>query len=484
MTLPKRFTKPHHPSVCLSARSFFERTCQDAVFKRPGESLINRKSLENPFASTFRISLAGFVLVLASLLCLFVPPAVVFVPLVVAASIWAVFHRPVRMLGVVLAIMPIHFLPIMIGQFYGVPHMTVISACTKEAPLILLALILWRRNGFKPLTPDWLLLACFMLAVVRTALGGEVGGLLLDFEFLIAYFLGRVTIVTAIQERLWAKGAVWIAAVLSVIGMAELLILGDGPRKVLYALVTAEGILPASFGASMFEGLRAASTMVGPPSFGALCMICLIIWWVYLRQPLPAAIIAAGLVCALTRSAWIGTAAALSVLAFRLDQKKRFIGYAAVALVAFIAAIPFLGLADYIFHTRKGTDESEQVHRESELRGINYVITHPLGSGAGTVGPVALANDKNAVVTENTYLAFAAQYGIPASLCFAGFLFTALRLAWQKQSRLAHVAVGILIAFGLMMTVFLVHDDFRLACWVWFPVGLYLRTYSVVHAYD
>jgi hypothetical protein len=438
----------------------------------------NVQSIHKSIDSDFRISIFVSSLALGAFLCVFVPVALVVCVFLGGVSIWVVFTRPISVLGIVLAIMPFHFLPVMIGQFYGVPHMTIISACSKEVPLLLLLYVLGRRNGFNPTMPDWFLMACVSLACLRTAFGGDPAGLWLDFEFIIAYALGRTTVLSQREEDLWAKTAVWIAAVVSVLGLVEVLAVGDGPRKILYLLTTGDEYLPDSFMATGFAGFRAASTMIGPPSLGALCMVALIIWWLYMRNPIPAALICAGLISALTRSTWIGAAAAILVLAYRLGQKRRLLISGAVLITAFIASIPFLGIGDYLSLTRSGQDESERVHRESELRGIQYVIANPMGTGAGSVGPLVLARDQNAVVTENTYLAFAAEYGMPASLCFVGFLLSAVRLSWRSASRLGNLALGILIAFGLMMTVFLAHGDFRLGCWVWFPIGLAIRSCS------
>jgi hypothetical protein len=152
--------------------------------------------------------------------------------------------------------------------------------------------------------------------------------------------------------------------------------------------------------------------------------------------------------------------------------------YALVGLIAFAAAVPFLGIRDYLSFTRSGQDESEQVHRESIAGGMEYVGSHPLGSGAGNVGPIAAQRNASALITENTYLALTAEYGIAAGLCFVGFLLSAALLAWRSQTNLGNVGVGILVGISLMMIVLLVHEDFRLGCWIWFPIGLSIREAS------
>jgi O-antigen ligase len=261
--------------------------------------------------------------------------------------------------------------------------------------------------------------------------------------------------------------------------MVEVFLIGEGPRTALYLSVANGGTdgraLDAAFHGQGYSGLRESSTMFGPLQFAPLCMTGLIIWWVYCRNPIPGAMIAAGLICSVTRSAWIGTAVAISVLAVIMLQKKRFILYLGLALALFAAAIPVLGLSDYLFSVKTGQDPSAQGHQESIFEGLEYVSDHSLGIGPGNVGKYAVKNDYNAPGFENTYLTLAAEYGVPATLCFLGFLLTILRVLWRARTQLAYVGVGIVIGFGVIMMFAALHDVFPLACWLWFPVGLAIR---------
>jgi hypothetical protein len=435
-------------------------------------------SLENPLGSSFRTGIVTLTFLAAAILWIVVSPIAGGVLLIGAAVVgltWLVVDRTVPMLGIVLTIMPIDFLAVLLGHFYGLPYMTAISAATKQIPLLLLTFILLWRNGLKFKTPDWFLLAFFTIGLARLGFGGGIRGFIDDFGFLIPYTAGRVTVLTEAQEQLWAKCAVLIAAVLSAAGMIELFILGDGPRKLAYAVMFVEGDLPDSFRASGFEGLREASTMVGPLEFAALCMVALIIWWGYLRNPVPAGLILAGLVCALTRSAWIGTVVAISVLAFRLHQQRRLMSYALLGIIGFAATIPILGIRDYLSFTRTGQEESEQVHSASLLTGLEYVGSHPFGSGPESLGPRIVQRDAAALNIESSYLTLAAEYGVVAGLCFVGFVLAAILRSWRNRTRLGYAGTAILMGFGIMMFVLPIHQDFRLACWVWFPVGLCLK---------
>jgi len=399
-----------------------------------------------------------------------------------ATLVWLAFRYPITGLGGFLAFMPIYTLAFLLTKFFGPPYVALLEGCDRVV-LLLFTYILWRRNGVKFTVPDWLLLICFGLAVARLFFSGTLLGLLTDFNFVIAYAAGRVTALTTEQEKLWAKRAVWIVAVLSVLGMTEIFLIGEGPRTVLYLSVanggTAGQSLDAAFHADQYLGLRESATMFGPLQFAPLCMAALILWWVYFRNPIPGAMIAAGLVCSVTRSAWVGTAVAISVLAMLMGQQKRLLRYGILAVALFAAAIPVLGLSDYLLSTKSGQDPSRLSHQESIFGGFAYALNHPLGTGPGNLGKWAAKEDRNAVGIEDSYLTIAAEYGIPSVLCFLGFLVLALRALWREHTRAAYVAIGVLAGFGVVMMFAALHDVFPLACWIWFPVGLAMRSSAV-----
>ena len=438
---------------------------------------------ENTFRSPLVVSSAVSVLLLAALLIVLGVNLIPFALLLGAAALlWLLFQHPLSGLGIILAFMPFFPMAFMLGEFFGPPYVALLSPCDR-AGVVLVTFILWWRNGIKFTTADWFLVTCFGLAVIRLAFGGALIPLLSDFNLMFAYAAGRVVTLTANQETLWARRAVWILAVLSVLGMAEVFVFGEGPRTLLYLSVssgaTRDGALDAPFHADGYSGLREAATMIGPLQFAPLCMAALIMWWVYCRKPWPAVMIAAGLICSVTRSAWLGTAVAIPLLAIIMGQKRRFFLYAALAVALFVASVPILGFGDYLLLAKSGQDFSTEGHKESLLMGWEYVGNHPFGSGPGNAGIYATKdtkNNDNGVFIESTYLTYAAEYGIPAALCFLGFLLSALRMAWQERTQLGYVAVGMLVGFGAVMMFAPLHLDFSLATWIWFPVGLAVRS--------
>jgi O-Antigen ligase len=437
---------------------------------------------ENPYVKAFGIICVVSILLLTALLKLFgAPLAAPASVLVVVVLLWAAVRHPIFYLGVLLAFIPMDPLALLLARFFGPSFF--MSDMVKAFDRILFLpplFILWWRNGIKLRTPDWFLLACFGLAVVRFIFGGELVALIYDFDFMIAYAAGRLAVLTVREQESWATRAVWIVAVLSVLGMIEVFILGEGPRTLLYLAVqesaTEGAALNGTYHASGVMGMRESATMFGPSQFGILCMVALIIWWVYRRDLVPASMIGGGLILTLSRSGWVGAAVAISLLGIVMRQRKRFLLYASLALALFVAAIPVVGLGDFLSATINGQEVSAEGHKQSLFEGMTYVLGHPFGSGPGSAGTLAFKNDSFIVWSENSYLTLASAYGIPTAVCFVGFLISALGTIWSQRTRLTYAAVGILVGFStVMMFLAAIHDVFSLAAWVWFPVGLAIR---------
>src|SRR5258708_7676248 len=208
---------------------------------------------EKPFGTAFGVSVIVFVLFGAALLHVFGVPLAGFALLLSGGAVlWMAFRYPTTALGTVLALMSIYPIAFMLAKFVGPPYIASFEGSDRVV-LLLLVFILWRREGVRLVAPDWFLLVCFGLAVVRLAFGGAPINLLADFSLMIAYAAGRVAPLTADQQKLWAGRAVWIIAVLSVVGMSEVFVFGPGPRAILY-LSVAPGFTPdgATLGGEFF----------------------------------------------------------------------------------------------------------------------------------------------------------------------------------------------------------------------------------------
>lgn len=440
---------------------------------------------QNQYAWAFGIGCLTVGLLICALLRVLGVPLFAFGLVVLAvALLWLAFCRSMLALGALLAVMPIYPLTLYVARFFGPPLMMshAVQASDRIALLVVTCILFW-RNGIKLKLPDWLLLACFGLATIRLAFGGTPLPLLSDFNFMIAYAAGRVAILSVRQQEVWARRGVWIVAILSILGMSEVFVFGEGPRTILYLAATngttdENGTLGGTFHAQGFTGLRESATMTGPIQFASLCMVGLILCWVYRQKLLPMTMIVAGLICTVTRSAWLGTAVAIPLLAVIMDQKKRLLRYAGLVLGLFLIAIPVLGLSDYLFLIKSGQEYSSESHKDSLADGFRYVIEHPLGSGPGNAGSYSTKENDNGVFIEDTYLSLAAEYGIPTALCFVGFLLSALSTALRERTPLGYAAVGILVGFALVMMVAPLHQDFSLASWLWFAVGVAIRPFE------
>ncbi|MGD0513956.1 MAG: O-antigen ligase family protein, partial [Terriglobales bacterium] len=174
-------------------------------------------------------------------------------------------------------------------------------------------------------------------------------------------------------------------------------------------------------------------------------------------------------------SAWVGTAAAIPLLAIMMKQSRRFFLYATMVLSLFLASIPILGLGDFIANNKARQDESAQSHQEVISSGLQFAADHPFGAGNEKLRP-GLTEVNHIGAFETTYPQLAAEYGIAAALLFVGFLFSALCSVWREQTRLRYAALGILVGISLVMVFTLPLSDRRLACWALFPIGLAVRS--------
>lgn len=375
--------------------------------------------------------------------------------------------------GIFLLLIPLQWLVIALLQVSGVSQYELISAM-KE--VVLVATVIWfayRAPGVRLTLPDIILGAMLMLVVIEQLFYTDIKAMRDDWEWALPYMLGRVLPLDAAMQAKWAKCAVWMCAVLSIVGGAEVLFLGPGFRLFLLSVVEGDLTLPPPFLADGYSGLRAASTMVSPLSFSALCMIALVLWWTYMNNPIPAAIIATGLVLTVTRSAFIATIAALLVIGIRRREPARTAMLIAFVAAAIAIAIPSLDLYRYLGNTfSPGADASLVGHADSVSAGIDRMLEYPMGTGAGTASPRKLASNASAFDIESTYLSFAVEYGMVVGVLFVGFIVFTLWRILRVKKPIGYAAFSILLGFSFLIAVGPLHQDITLGCWVWVPVGI------------
>jgi hypothetical protein len=305
-------------------------------------------------------------------------------------------------------------------------------------------------------------------------------GLKDDFDFVIPFLVGRVIL---LSPR-WIKTGLWVAGLIAILGAIEFFALGIGPRMLLMG-VQNPNELTTTFKADFFEGFRAGSTLGGPLEFGGFCAITLIVVGSFYRE-LPkkylvlAPVIAMGLVASLTRMAVLGLVLGLVFLAVRTGQKLRLVAVAAGSAILLLALIiPGMGLGGFFAATVSGEDSSIGSHRTSLQEKTKYVLSHPIGNGAGTVGPRAAARDSNALQVESAFLQFGLEYGWLGIFLFSGFGVCVLFRLLRVDSSFGVMACAVTIAMLTMFAFSPVHMEFGLNSWAWLIIGSGFRPHPL-----
>ena len=398
----------------------------------------------------------------------------VFAPLFVAALMYSIFRWPLAVIASVLFVMP--FLPLLLLALKasGIPWAQAASS-SKELALLMAAVVLVYRQGFKLEKIDMLLIGLLAWAVMISLLQPTSStwiGLKDDFDFALAFFVGRIIF---LSPR-WIKTGLWVAGTVATLGLVEFFIIGIGPRMLLMR-ISDPADLPVSLKADFFEGFRAGSTLGGPLEFGGFCAVALLAFASFHRD-LPkkyfliALLIAIGLVASVTRMAGLGLALGLVFIAIRTGQKLKLATASVGSAILLLAVIiPSMGLGGFYAATLSGQDSSIETHRTSLREKSAYVLSHPLGMGAGSVGQRAIARDPNATLVESAYLQFGMEYGwLGLSLfpLFCGALFFNFR---QTDSNLGLASCSACIAILTMYAFSSIHMEFGLNSWAWVIIG-------------
>lgn len=418
-------------------------------------------------------------LFLCATLALFLPPLLIlaaFGLFAVALTGLAIWRWPIAAAASVLIAIPFLPLPTMIGQATGVPFVRAASAM--KGVVLLASVVVLAIRSRKPShggTLNWILFGLLSIAFLHGLFGGGWMGVKDDFELVIPFLLGRLLPLDEAQQLRWVRTGLIVVAVVAMLGLFEFLYVPLEMRMAMLSLAGSE--VPTQFTAAGYSGTRIGSTLSGPVEFANLCALALVLFLSYRSRLSPkwylaVSVVGLGLVLSVTRSAWLAALAGICVVSIR-ERKKRFMAYgAAVALILLMVAAPRLGLTDYIAATIGGEDPSARGHVESITSNIETVLEHPIGTGAGTVGPRAMARSSGAINIENAFLTVAVQYGWLAGLLFVWF-FVALALkCWKNKSELGTAAIALLTCYVVFMAVMPAHLSLATACWVLIPVGV------------
>lgn len=344
-----------------------------------------------------------------------------------------------------LLLMPFHaFLSVWLGALTG--KQSLIQSW-KEILLLTMAAaalyLVYRKPSYRakirhPLI--WLISAYGIYSVILTFILGQelvpaAFGIKTNFGYLLALILAYLVATKGLirQSRTIilttsAAVAAFAALLATVLPRDFLTRFGYGPETVLpYQLLTAnvDAIrIPSTLGGANQLG----SFLILPLALVVMLMIKKFRWW----QPLLFLLLTFALMHTFSRSAWVGAIAAVLLTIFlHLNRKMKFVFAAGIAFAAILAAIALVGaikadhpIEDYVLH---GTAETYKVagsdseRSDSQERGINLILTQPIGYGLGTSGP-ASTRDTMPVITENLYLQIGIETGLLGLILFIGIM--------------------------------------------------------------
>lgn len=387
--------------------------------------------------------------------------------LAVAALAWAItaWRAPGTALLLVLALAPLHTLALSLleGRWHVDPGAL---GYWKELGLAVLAARVvvepaaragWSEPGRWAPPLRWAAAALAWigvqsaLALVRhdVGVGLAVRGWAADlgpFALLaIAFGAARARLVDAARVR---RAVVALGSALAGFGFAQLAWIG--PRW--YAAVGYGG--PRDFKVPGYEHYRLTSTFLDPLPAGLFLAVAALVALdgalvatrtrgARARLAAAAALTMAASLASFTRSAWIGLALGVAIVAavrWREPGVRRALA-AALAAAALLALPLAPRLAAWTRDTATGaaTDTSSPRHWEAWRRGAQTIADHPLGLGPGRAGEVSVrVLGAAGIVTESSYLQFGVEYGVAGLVGAAGFVASVARaLAGALRRRAA-----------------------------------------------
>jgi hypothetical protein len=279
------------------------------------------------------------------------------------------------------------------------------------------------------------------LAAHRVGPGLAVRGLAADLGPLvligIAYAGCRARLVDPVRVR---AGIVWFAVVLALFGFVQLLWIG--PRW--YEAVGYFG--PRDFKVPGYQHYRLTSVFLDPLPAGLLFAVAALVAFDELVRAtrratrvglgLTAVLSTCAVLATFTRSAWLGLAVGLVILA-RIHRRepgvRRALG--SVLVASALVSVPLAPrLMAWARDTATGaaTDTSSPRHLEAWLRGVRTLADQPSGLGPGRAGEVSVrVLGPAGIVTESSYLQFGVEYGA-VGLLLVGCLVVSLTRALDR----------------------------------------------------
>lgn len=398
-----------------------------------------------------------------------------------------------------LAYMPLHvFLSTWIGSSLGVLDMAKIA---KDVLLVIgasITLYLWLKdNSWKRLFRDKLLILIVVYSLLTLMLAGfkntdvtaEILGVVYNLRFLVMFIYGWLlndlcasNCSTNDLRSTVVKYVMFSAFVITVFGVIQYLFLpNDALGHVGYS--TQNGVFPAFFIDNKPDLERIMSTLRDPNSLGSylIIIISMTVSWIVSKKPntnKPTVLILLSAVClvlSFSRSAWIGTLAALvSIMLLsrtKASKSKKLNNNKPALIVASVIAVCLLvgGLGVFrgsylvqniILHSDKSTtlEDPNELRLKFIKESFDNIASNPEGLGPGRAGLASIKNNKQGtILNENYYLQIATEVGIVGLVLFVMIYAVVLKRLFVASSgdwlALALFCSGI----GLLVTNLLVH---------------------------
>ncbi len=398
-----------------------------------------------------------------------------------------------------LAYMPLHvFLSTWIGSSLDVLDSAKVA---KDILLVIgasITLYLWLKdNSWKKLFRNRLFiliilytsLTLLLAAFKKTDVTAEILGVVYNLRFLVMFVYGwllndlcasngsagdlRSTVV---------KYVMFSAFVVAVFGVIQYLFLpNDALGHVGYS--TQNGVFPAFFIDNKPDLERIMSTLRDPNSLGSylIIIISMIVSWIVSKKPNTnklEVLILLSVVClvvSFSRSAWIGTLAALASIMLlsrskaskskKLNNKKPALIMASVITVCLLTVGLGVFRGSYlvqniILHSDKSTtmEDPNELRVKFIKESFDNIASNPEGLGPGRAGLASIKNTKQGtILNENYYLQIATEVGVFGLVLFVMIYAAVLKRLFVASSgdwlALALFCSGI----GLLITNLLVH---------------------------
>ena len=314
-------------------------------------------------------------------------------------------------------------------------------------------------------------------------------GLLVDLRFLV-FFLAVLVIAASSNNltRNWRKLIFIPAMLVAAFGIIQYLMLPyDFLKHFGYSEST---ISPYETINHNLNHIRVASTLRGANPLGAYLLLPISIlaasFFGSKRGRRDKAMLGAGLLLALvfsfSRSAWIGAALSIGLIAwfaFKSLKTRKIIGWwlAGTLIVSgllFLVLRNNLSFENAVFHTDRQSTiavSSNEGHADAFKSAAKDIVHHPMGGGVGSAGPQSVYNDKPARIAENYFLQTGQEAGIIGMALFIAICLAIAKLLFENRSdNLALAMLASLVGLSFVNLLSHAWQDDTLA-YVWWGLA-------------